>query len=276
MNNWAEGIQRAISHIENHITDDLDISAIAAQAYSSAFHFQRIFSVLCGMTVGEYIRSRRLSLAAQELTSTDEKVIDVALKYGYDSPDSFARAFQKFHGITPSQARQPGAHLKAFAPMRIKLTMEGGTMMDYRIEEKHPFTVVGVTRSFNSETSYSEIPKFWDEYLARGANRSVCGMYGLCLDSDGKDFEYMIADNYLPCKPVPEDCAVRAIPGGTWAIFPCTLATLQDTNTRMWSEWVPSASGYRLNGNYNIEFYTPPAENPMDSYCELWLPVEKI
>ena len=104
MNGWIEGIQNAIAYVEENLTEDLDVCDIAEKAYVSAFYFQKIFSVLCGFTIGEYIRKRRLTRAAEELSATDAKVIDVAVKYGYDSPDSFARAFTKFHGITPSAA----------------------------------------------------------------------------------------------------------------------------------------------------------------------------
>ena len=275
MNSWIDGIQSAIAYIEENITQDMDIADIAARAYVSAFHFQRIFSILCGFTVGEYIRSRRLSLAAQELSATDAKVIDLAMKYGYDSPDSFARAFQRFHGISPSQARHAGARLRSFAPVRIKLTLEGGNMLEYRIEEKHQFTVMGYSRKFCSDTSYNEIPKFWGEHLAAGENRAICGQYGVCIDSKGSDFDYMIADNYIPWQSVPNGCVVRVIPAGTWAVFPCTGGTLQSTSTRIWSEWMPALTGYKLAGNYDIEYYTPPASNTSDSYCEIWVPIKK-
>ena len=118
------------------------------------------------MTVGEYIRVRRMTLAAQELAGSDVKVIDIAIKYGYDSPDSFAKAFQRFHGITPSQARESGAPLRSFAPMHIKITLEGGNMLDYRIVERAPFTIVGMKRSFDSDTSYQEIPKYLNEWTS--------------------------------------------------------------------------------------------------------------
>ena len=138
MNGWAEGIQSAIQYIEDNLTEELEIEDIAAKAYVSAFYFQKIFSCLCGFTVGEYIRNRRLTLAAQELSADGAKVIDVAMKYGYDSPDSFTRAFTKFHGISPSAAKEKGAELKAFAPLRIKLTLEGGTTMEYKsLKKKH-------------------------------------------------------------------------------------------------------------------------------------------
>jgi len=133
--------------MEQNLTQELEIEAIAEKAALSPFYYQRIFGALRGMTVGEYIRSRRMTLAAQELSRKDAKVIDAAMKYGYDAPDSFAEAFQKFHGITPSQAKEPGA------PLHIKITMEGGTMLEYQIVEKAAFTVVGVKRRFASVQS---------------------------------------------------------------------------------------------------------------------------
>ena len=278
MNGWAEGIQSAVDYIEENLTEELDIEDIAAKAYVSPFHFQRIFSVLCGMTVGDYIRCRRLTLAAQELSSSDIKVIDAAVKYGYDSPDSFARAFTKFHGISPSAAKERGASLKAFAPLRIKLTLEGGNFMEYRIVEKASFTVLGVSRSFNSDTSYREIPKFWQEHMTSGGNRKICGQFGICLDGDGKNFDYLIADIYKPWEEVPEGCITRVIPEGTWAVFPCRGAlpkALQDVNTQIWSEWLPNCCDYKLGGNYDIEMYTKPADDPKDNYCEIWVPVVK-
>ena len=278
MEGWAEGIQNAVKYMEDNITEELDIGDIAARAYVSPFHFQRIFSVLCGFTVGEYIRSRRLSLAAQELSASDIRVIDAAVKYGYDSPDSFARAFTRFHGISPSAAKERGAELKAFAPLRIKLTLEGGTMLEYTIVEKAAFTVMGRSRTFNADTSYAEIPKFWQEHMARCEREKVCGMYGVCLDGDGKHFEYLIADNYIPQKEVPAGYVTKTIPAGTWAIFPCKgdlPRTLQDVNTIIWSEWLPNCKEYKLAGNYNIEAYFPPDESGVTS-GEIWVPIEKL
>ena len=129
MNGWIEGFQESIDFIEQGLADELDIGDIAEKAALSPFYYQRIFGALCGMTVGEYVRARRMTLAAQELVGSDVKVIDVAVKYGYDSPDSFAKAFQRFHGITPSQARETGAGLRSFAPFHIRITLEGGKML---------------------------------------------------------------------------------------------------------------------------------------------------
>ena len=275
MKGWIEGFQESIDFMEANLTENLDIEVIAGKAALSPFYYQRIFGALCGMTVGEYIRARRMTLAAQELNRKDIKVIDVAVKYGYDSPDSFAKTFQKFHGITPSQAREPGAPLRSFAPMHIKITMEGGSMMDYRIVEKAQFTIVGVKRRFNSDTSYQEVPKFWDEWMAQGDKRPIMGTFGLCLDMEGKEFDYWIADLYFPWEDVPEGCETRVIPASLWAQFPCTLKTLQETNTKIWSEWLPALQGYELVGEYDIEVYLAPEPGSNEVRTFIWVPLRK-
>ena len=276
MRGWIEGFQESIDFMEQNMTENPDIEEIAGKAALSPFYYQRIFGALCGMTVGEYIRARRMTLAAQELNRKDVKVIDVAVKYGYDSPDSFTKAFQKFHGITPSQAREPGAPLRSFAPLHIKITMEGGNMLDYSIVEKAPFTIIGVKRPFNSDTSYQEIPKFWDEWLAQGEKRPIMGTFGVCIDMKGKDFDYWIADLYFPWEDIPEGCETRVIPGSTWAQFPCTIETLQDINTKIWSEWLPALQGYTLAGEYDIEVYLPPEDGSKDMSVFIWVPLKKI
>lgn len=273
MNGWAEGLQNAIQYIEDNLTEELDINDIAAKAYVSSFHFQRIFSALCGFTIGEYIRNRRLTLAGEELSHSSERVIDTAVKYGYDSQDSFTRAFTKFHGITPSAAREQGAELKAFAPLRIKLTLEGGTMMEYKIIEKSAFTIMGKAKMFSMETSYEEIPKWWQEHYQTGGGEIVKGMFGACMDSDGKSFEYFIADLYFPWNDIPKGYTTRTIPAGTWAVFPyhgkCP-ESLQNVNTKIWNEWLPNCREYKLSGNYNLEFYISEEEG------QIWVPVEKV
>ena len=270
-------IQKALIYIEQNLTKELEIRDIARQALLSPFYFQRIFGSMCGISVGEYIRSRRLTLAGEELANSGSRVIDIAAKYGYDSPDSFNRAFQRFHGISPSCARRPGARLVSLAPMKIKPELEGITMLEYRIVEKPQFTVMGVSRKFHPETSYQQIPEYWAEMFGQ-PDFPLMGVYGICIDDNGTDgeFEYWIADDYIPWKEVPSGCRTKVIPGGTWAVFPCKLKTLQDTNTRMWQEWLPNCREYKLSGSYNLEVYGPPCEEDRgESYVELWLPVEK-
>ena len=275
MQGWIEGFQESIDYIEENLSEALDIEKIARKAALSPFYYQRIFGAVCGMSVGDYIRARRMTLAAQRLTSTEEKVIEVALAYGYDSPDSFAKAFGRFHGITPSQAREPGTRLRSLAPMRIKLTMDGGKMLEYSITEKAPFTIVGVKRRFNSDTSYQEIPKYWEEWMQQGEKRPVMGTFGVCVDMIGKNFDYWIADLYFPWEENPEGCETRVIPGSLWAQFPCTLETLQAVNTKIWSEWLPSLRGYQLAEDCEIEVYLPSEDGSGEIKTAIWVPLKK-
>lgn len=275
MQGWIEGFQESIDYIEENLSEALDIEKVAGKAALSPFYYQRIFGALCGMTVGDYVRARRMTLAAQRLTGTEEKVIDVALTYGYDSPDSFAKAFSRFHGITPSQAREPGANLRSLAPMHIKLTMEGGNMLEYSIVEKAPFTIVGLKRQFNSDTSYQEIPRFWEEWMQQGEKRPIMGTFGVCIDTVGKNFDYWIADLYFPWEEIPEGCETRVIPGSLWAQFPCTLKTLQDVNTKIWSEWLPALKGYQLAGDFDVEVYLPAKDSSGEMQIAIWVPLKK-
>lgn len=277
MQGWIDGFQRSVEYIEQNLDKTLEIEDIAAKAALSSFYYQRIFGALCGMTVGEYIRARRMTAAAQELACSDRKVIDIAVKYGYDSPDSFAKAFQRFHGITPAHARGSGANLRSFAPLHIKITLEGGNMLNYKIVEKAPFTVVGIKRRFSAETSYAEVPKFWSEWMAD--MKGLKGMFGVCSDMDGKTFDYWIADLYLPWQDIPAGCETFQIPGGLWALFQCKgplPESMQMVNTQIWSEWLPSLQGYALAGSYSLEFYLPPAENPADTVSYICIPLKKL
>ena len=152
-------------------------------------------------------------------------------------------------------------------------------MLEYKIAEKEAFTVMGKSKKFNTDTSYDEIPRFWREHMESRENQIICGMYGICMDVDGKIFDYLIADNYIPWNEVPYGYITKVIPAETWAIFPCRGAppkSLQDVNTKIWSEWLPNCREYRLGGNYSIELYAPLAENPEDTYCEIWVPIEKL
>ena len=152
--------------------------------------------------------------------------------------------------------------------------------MEYKIVEKAAFTVIGRSRRFLYENSYQEIPKFWQEHMDSPEAAKIMGMYGLCIDTEEKDFEYYIADNYCPQKDIPDGYVTRTLPAGTWAVFPCrgpVVEALQSTNTRIWNEWLPNCKEYKLAGNYNIEAYIdPPHDDPKDDYCEIWIPVEKI
>ena len=196
---WIIGIQLAIDYIEDNLTETIDYEEVAKKCYSSSYHFQRVFSILCGFTLGEYIRNRRLTLAGRELATTNAKVIDVAMKYGYESPDSFAKAFQKFHGILPSQARNNGSNLKSFSRLVLKFSLEGGTTMNYRIETKPALTLLGYKKRFNG-TPYDEARQHQEgdffkttrahQWLIKGMSNDKMSDYCVLsnFDDDGYDF----------------------------------------------------------------------------------------
>ena len=232
------------------------------------------------LKIGEFSKLSRVSIRMlrhyDDIGLLKPAEIDRFTGYRYYAPDSFSKAFQRFHGITPSQAREPGASLRSFAPMHIKVAMEGGSMLEYRIVEKAPFTVVGIRRRFCSETSYQEIPKFWNEWA--DDRKGLKGIFGVCMDMDGREFDYWIADNYVPWEDIPEGCETTVIPGGLWAQFVCRgplPESLQSVNTKIWSEWLPAMKGYDLAGNYSLEVYGPPAEDPEQYESYIWIPLKK-
>ena len=282
---WTEAISKAVAYIETHITEDITVEDIAREIYLSPFYFQKGFSLLCGFTISEYIRNRRLSLAGNELATSEQKVIDIALKYGYDSPDSFTKAFTRFHGVTPSMVQKNEQLLKSFAPLKIKISMEGGYIMDYKIVKKEEFTVVGMSKDFGYENAKEEIPQFWQQFYAEGNGKYVCGMFGINIDEKmGRDtFEYLIADMYNPVMDVPEGFVTKTIPAFTWAVFPCKGAmpeALQDVNKRIFAEWLPALKDYEFAAGYCVEMYEDPGKYPKGTrdenyYSEIWIPVKK-
>lgn len=281
---WMNAIQNAVEYIEEHITDDITAEEVAEHVFMSPFYFQKGFAMLCGFTLNEYIRNRKLALAGGELAAADVKVIDVALKYGYDSPDSFTKAFTRFHGISPSAVRRGDALIKTFAPLKIQISLKGGYMMNYKIEKKKSFTVTGSAATFLHETCKQEIPKFWQEHFASGKGKYVTGCFGVNIDPEmgGEKFEYLIADLYDPNKEIPEGFVTRTIPEFTWAVFSCDgpmPQALQDVNRKIFSEWLPALKEYEFAAGYCIEMYDVPDKYPNGTndenyHSEIWIPVK--
>lgn len=282
--NWSESISEAVEYIENNLTNDISIKDIADYLYISPFYFQKGFSMLCGYGVGEYIRNRRLSLAAYELLHTDNKIIDIALKYGYDSPDSFTKAFIRFHGSTPTSVRK-GGKIKEFAPLKINITLKGGYTMEYKIEEKEAFKVVGWKDSFKYETANQEIPKMWKKFFVKNVFSKIKPKYAINIDKNmgSNEFDYIIGDDYNEKLKVPKDFEIVGIPKFTWVVFSCTGSAnvkMQEINEKIFKEWLPSSNEYEIAAGYNIEMYSNPDDykNGIDDekyYCEIWIPIKK-
>lgn len=297
---WITGIQEAIDYIEDHITEELDYARIAKRSFSSPYHFQRVFSLLCGYTLGEYIRLRRLTLAGADLARGREKVIDVAMKYGYESPDSFARAFTKFHGITPSEARLPKAKLQSFARLSIHISLKGGTTMNYRIEDKPAFTLTGYKRRFTGAPGQRDDQEqaFYastrvNQYILEGLAATPYVSFNVIDNIDDTGYDFYIAaelpDHNRTRLHEPQvlgpEFAGRfrqiEIPAGTYAIFEtehCRYPTLHHNalRRRIAEEWLPS-SGYRLAQAPEIvmSFWYRTEDKADQRHIQLWIPVEK-
>ncbi len=299
---WVIGLQKAIDYIEDHLTETIDYDMVAAQSFSSSYHFQRVFSILCGFTLGEYIRSRRLSLAGTELAASDAKVIDVALKYGYESPDSFAKAFQKFHGILPSQARSSGANLKSFSRLVLKFSLEGGNVMNYRVEKKPEMIFTGYKRRFDGtpgnrrkQESDFYVSIRANQYILKGLAHDCDTGYNIISGVDDEGYDFYIAslldewitnnlDKVLGGAEEAKRFEKIVVPEGLYLIcetektnYPTKL--FEDLRKKAVSEWLPS-SGYELADAPEISvhhwFYKHGDDQVNHSrYIELWLPITK-
>ncbi len=288
---WISGIQKTIDYVEEHISEEIDYEEVAKRAYSSSFHFQRIFAVICGFTLGEYIRNRRLSLAASELLNTDAKVIDVALKYGYDAPESFSRAFTRFHGVSPSQVKK-GAALKSYSRLFVKLLLIGGSTMDYRIETKEAFQlIVKKTRvSCKKELTTAEISSFWTKCGKDGTISSLCkyipedNIFKCCIvgasfgnDATELEFPYGIGAPYNGKKIEEEGFVVETIPKHTYVVFKCVgkmPEAFQKLYQQIYTEFFLT-SDYQPSGGVDFEAYPSADVSSPDYTCEIWVSVEK-
>ncbi|WP_097003311.1 AraC family transcriptional regulator [Lacrimispora amygdalina] len=288
---WISGIQKAVDYVEENITMNLDYNEIAKQAYSSGFHFQRVFGLLCGFTLGDYIRMRRLTLAGGELAGTNARILDIAVKYGYETQESFSRAFTRFHGVSPSQARK-GASLKSFSRLCVKLILDGATITDYRIEKRVGFQMIckPLRVSAEKELTSARITEFWQQCRKDETIPTLCryipndSLFGNCMtgisfgaDAVNPGIPYAIGVPYNGITAADKDFLITAIPSHTYAVFPCT-GTMPEAFSRLYkqiySEFFP-ANDYQPCGGTDFEVYpSDDIKNPGYT-CEIWVAVEK-
>lgn len=284
-------MNRAMEYIDRHLDGEIDMREVARTACCSEYHFKRMFSFLAGVPLSEYIRRRRLTLAAFDLKNKDLKIIDVALKYGYNSPDSFARAFQLMHGITPSDARNHGSMLKAYPQMTFQLTIQGGNEMNYRIVEKDDFRIVGIMKRvpivFHGVNP--EIASMWaslnEEKITTLKQLSDVEPQGLISASVNFSEERMEEkgelDHYIGAattKACPEGLTSLEVPASTWAVFEAVGPfpdTLQNVWGRIYAEWLPS-SAYELIEGPEILWNESKEMSSPHFRSEIWIPVSKV
>lgn len=280
---WIEGLNKAISYIEEHLTEEISYGELARIACCSAYHFQRMFAYMAGIPLSEYIRRRRMSLAAADLQSGEEKIIDIGMKYGYTSPTAFNRAFQSVHGIAPSMAKNGGTHMKAYPPISFKITVKGVEELNYRIEEKAAFRIVGVSHPLEKEIekNFKTVPQMWQnaamngtiEKLAPLMNDQPMGVLGVSVCNDKEDWRYFIAVSSSADADNTLDEYI--IPACTWVVFSGTGTglSIQELEQRIVTEWLPT-SGFEYDNAPDIEVYLNP--DPNDMQYEVWIPVKPV
>lgn len=285
-----QNMNQALKYVEDHLMEEIDFSEVARRAFCSEYHFKRMFSFLAGVSLSEYIRRRRLTLAAFDLKDSNAKVIDVAIKYGYRSPDSFTRAFQGLHGITPSESRNQDHSLKAYPPMTFQLTIKGGSEMNYRIVEKEAFRIVGITKRVPLiyHGVNPVIAEMWKslnmeriQELKDLSNTEPKGLISASTNfSEGRMEGKGELDHYIgsaTTEECPEDLASLEVAPSAWAVFGAVGPfpdTLQNVWGRIYSEWFPSSSYEQVEGpeilwNEHKDVTSPKFRS------EIWIPVRR-
>ncbi len=279
---WVERLNESMRYIEEHLTDEIDHEELGRIACCSAYHFQRMFTYMAGVSLAEYIRRRRMSLAAADLQGGDAKILDIAQKYGYSSPTAFNRAFQGIHGIAPSAVRNEGVSIKSYPPITFTIAVKGVEEMNYRIETKDSFRIVGVSAPLQKEleNNFMIVPDLWQKAAADGTIPKLAGMMdtppmGLlgvsACNEEAEQWKYFIAvSTTKECGEYEE----YIVPASTWAIFTGsgTNQSIQELEQRIVTEWLPT-SGYEYANAPDIEVYLN--ADPENAQYEVWIPVTK-
>ena len=279
---WIDRLNEAVRCIEDNLTGEIEYEKLGQIACCSAYHFQRMFNYIAGVPLSEYIRRRKMSLAAVDIQGGEAKIIDVAAKYGYASPTAFNRAFQSVHGVSPSAVRGEGVPIKSFPPITIKVTVKGVEEMNYRIETRKAFRIVGKSfpLSREIERNFAEVPQMWQGAVEDGAIEKIVslmngeprGVLGVSVCTDGEEWRYYIAVS--SAAEIDDALEEYVVPGCTWAVFPGsgTGKSIQELEGRIVTEWLPT-SGYEFTNGSDIEAYFEP--NPENTAYEVWIPVRK-
>jgi len=282
---WLDHLNKAVEYIDEHLESEIDNEQLARIACCSVFHFSRMFSYVAGIPLSQYVRNRKMTAASFDLQTTDIKIIDLSLKYGYESPTAFNRAFKRVHGIAPSTARKKGVKLTAFPPISFTMQIKGEEKMNYKIETKEAFRIVGVSKHYemNIEENFKEVPKFWQKTMITGKIPKILklndtepkGLLGVSTCMNGKDFDYYIAA--ASSLETPKKFDEYTIPSCTWGIFECVGAlpnSIQELQKRIVTEWLPT-SGYEYADAPDIEVYFEGNQKSKDYVCEVWIPLSK-
>ncbi len=310
---WLTSFKKAIDYMETHMLSDIGAKDVADAVHISPSYFQKSFKIVTGYSIGEYLRNRRLYLAGMDVLNAvpadssplqknpkalaDKTVLDLAYKYGYDTPESFTKAFSRFHGMSPTQLKSQPTKIKVFLPLIVEISIRGGNKMEFQLEKRQSMQMIGLGRIFSYDTSYQDIPKFWCDFCSRYCTQDtpaspeeqairqtiaecIVGEFGVCVEDidDGEHFHYYIAGAYQG-GAVPEGMSVFEIPASEWAKFHCIgriPQSLQTVNTRIFSEWLPGNQEFEMSMPMNIEWYSNGNTESDDYVSAIWIPVKRL
>lgn len=310
---WLTSFKKAIDYMETHMLSDIGAKDVADAVHISPSYFQKSFKIVTGYSIGEYLRNRRLYLAGMDVLNAvpadnsplqknpkalaDKTVLDLAYKYGYDTPESFTKAFSRFHGMSPTQLKSQPTKIKVFLPLIVEISIRGGNKMEFQLEKRQSMQMIGLGRIFSYDTSYQDIPKFWCDFCSRYCTQDtpaspeeqairqtiaecIVGEFGVCVEDidDGEHFHYYIAGAYQG-GAVPEGMSVFEIPASEWAKFNCIgriPQSLQTVNTRIFSEWLPGNQEFEMSMPMNIEWYSNGNTESDDYVSAVWIPVKRL
>ncbi len=310
---WLTSFKKAIDYMETHMLSDIGAKDVADAVHISPSYFQKSFKIVTGYSIGEYLRNRRLYLAGMDVLNAvpadnsplqknpkalaDKTVLDLAYKYGYDTPESFTKAFSRFHGMSPTQLKSQPTKIKVFLPLIVEISIRGGNKMEFQLEKRQSMQMIGLGRIFSYDTSYQDIPKFWCDFCSRYCTQDtpaspeeqairqtiaecIVGEFGVCVEDidDGEHFHYYIAGAYQG-GAVPEGMSVFEIPASEWAKFNCIgriPQSLQTVNTRIFSEWLPGNQEFEMSMPMNIEWYSNGNTESDDYVSAIWIPVKRL
>lgn len=273
--NYINELKRAVDYIEDNLDKDINFEIVAKEVGMSAFYFQRIFTAIIGISPTAYIRNRRLTVAAQEISKNNENILDIALKYGFESHEAFSRVFKNFHGIVPKMAKTDGNEFKNFSKANLDIEVNANNILSYRIESKDIIKVSAFFRKFNIENK-DEIPKYWEELKESGTLEKISNNYkkdllGICIGTQS-DFEYKYGIGVEQTEDIETNIEMETIeiPKSTWVVFKCEGQDEKNINelwSRIYKEFFITSS-YKQSMDIDFELYD-------DKNTEIWIPISK-
>ena len=286
---WVKQLNKVMDYIDVNLQSEISYDRISEIACCSIYNFQRMFSYMAQTSLSEYIRNRRLTLAAFDVIKGDERIIDIALKYGYDSQDAFSRAFRNFHGVLPSTVRNEPVTLKSCPKLSFQITIKGAEKMKYQIEKWPAFKVAGISSRIKTDRAFDLAPQIWDRAWKDGTMQKFiqffpdyrpAGFLGIAAGGgwgSSDEMDYILAvTNYVDVSgcshvPAPEGMEEFSYPSATWVIINADgeiPKAVQEVYQNFYSEWLPS-SGYKLSDLPVFECYM------QENRQEVWIAVEE-